>query len=1163
MKSGSGGHQRRWPDEVFVLQAESRKGLIDRSADVAASLEAAGNIDLKDLAFTLNSEAALPNATHLSIVAASVSDLRARLGDVREKLSDPQCRRIRSRGIYFFEQPVGCQGKVAFLFPGEGAQYPLMLADVCMQFPAARAWFDLVDRAFIGHDRGFLPSELVFPRGVPDDTTAANLWNMDAAVETVFAANQALLTVLNGLNVRPHMVAGHSSGDYSALLAAGRIAVSGDEQLVQHIRALNAVYEELAALGEIPKASLLAVGTVRPEILTRLIDDNAPDLTVALDNCPQQVVLCGSEVAIDRAARQLANEGAVTERLPFGRPYHTPLFSSFTDPLRLFFDRLDIAAPAVEVYSCATATPYPDDALEFRELAVAQWTRPVRFRDTIEAMYESGARVFVEVGPRGNLTGFVENTLRGRAAVAVATNTLQRRGLTQLNHAVGLLRAQGVLVNTDFLYARRAPRRLTLDRLGMTEETGSAGDVKLSLRLPRLRLTSSQIPHAGASSTQSLPLPSSSVEGSVHPDASQPASPHPGSAHPDASPPRAPAGTHARVMQEYFNTMEEFLRVEREVMQAAFARRPSASVERAEPAIASSQITLPFIDRVVSINPGRDAVAVCELTLDEHRFLRDHTLGASVSSFDSDLIGLPVLPLAVSIEMVAEAAALLCPGLLVVGVRNVRAHRWIVLEKECLTLRMTAVAEGVPNEVRVQMYEDGAEHGAASDAAGCLVEATIVFDSCYPPAERGEAFPLRDESSSKWRVREMYGRTGMFHGPAFQLVESIDRSGREGSEATFVGRASAGWFRRTSTPAFLLDPMVLDAMGQVVGYWVGDRFERGLSVFPVRLARLEVRSAALASGDKARCRVRVTHVDDDVIRSDIDVVGADGTVKCRMNQWEDRRLDLPQRFYDFRIAPHEVLLSDEWPDALEGLAIAGASSACRHRLPRALMEGHGGIWLRVIAYLVLGRDERRQWQQLSAAPMQRRLDWLAGRIAAKDAVRLLFKQQLGLLRPADIEIYSDQNGRPRVRGPWMNVASHAPHVTIAHSGDEALAIAIDGAACDGIGVDIERVGRVGELVRTAAFTGDESRWLAAIDDTERPEWATRIWCAKEAVGKALGCGMPNGGRDLEVCDVDRGRGVMSLAVRGSLERERRDLSGRPIVACTASEGTVVTAAAVV
>src|SRR4029077_18795902 len=183
-----------------------------------------------------------------------VGDLRARVTEAREKLSAPRCRRIRdARGIYFFEEPLASQGKVAFLFPGEGAQYPRMLADVCMHFPDARGWFDLMDRAFVDHARDYLPSELVFPPGGADDDGDARLWSMDGAVETVFAANQALLAVLTQLDVRPHMIAGHSSGDYSALLAAGCLAIAGDDQLEEHIRALNAVYEAFAAREEMPR----------------------------------------------------------------------------------------------------------------------------------------------------------------------------------------------------------------------------------------------------------------------------------------------------------------------------------------------------------------------------------------------------------------------------------------------------------------------------------------------------------------------------------------------------------------------------------------------------------------------------------------------------------------------------------------------------------------------------------------------------------------------------------------------------------------------------------------------------------------------------------------------------------------------------------------------
>ena len=105
----------------------------------------------------------------------------------------------------------------------------------------------------------------------------------------------------------------------------------------------------------------------------------------------------------------------------------------------------------------------PDAPDEIRRLAVGQWTRPVAFRDTIEAMYRDGLRVFVDVGARGNLCGYVEDILRGRPAFAVAANLPRRSGTAQLNHLVASLFAQGLALDASYLYARRRPRRVDLD----------------------------------------------------------------------------------------------------------------------------------------------------------------------------------------------------------------------------------------------------------------------------------------------------------------------------------------------------------------------------------------------------------------------------------------------------------------------------------------------------------------------------------------------------------------------------------------------------------------------------------------------------------------------------------------------------------------------------
>src|SRR5262249_55949519 len=124
------------------------------------------------------------------------------------------------------------------------------------------------------------------------------------------------------------------------------------------------------------------------------------------------------------------------------------------------FAGLKFRTPEVPVYSCATRERMPADPEAIRALAIAQWTRTVAFRETVEAMYADGLRLFIDVGSRGNLAGFVQDTLRGRPAFTIAANLPRRSGLTQLNHLVAALFAQGVAIRPEFLYARRHPRRI-------------------------------------------------------------------------------------------------------------------------------------------------------------------------------------------------------------------------------------------------------------------------------------------------------------------------------------------------------------------------------------------------------------------------------------------------------------------------------------------------------------------------------------------------------------------------------------------------------------------------------------------------------------------------------------------------------------------------------
>src|SRR5262245_26982153 len=116
-----------WETEAIVLRGDDRARLVEVARALDAHLEQHPQTAFADLAFTLNREVA-PGGSRLALVARTVAELRTRLARALDKLADPACEQVRdTSGIYWFAQPLGLEGKVAFLFPGEGAQYPGML----------------------------------------------------------------------------------------------------------------------------------------------------------------------------------------------------------------------------------------------------------------------------------------------------------------------------------------------------------------------------------------------------------------------------------------------------------------------------------------------------------------------------------------------------------------------------------------------------------------------------------------------------------------------------------------------------------------------------------------------------------------------------------------------------------------------------------------------------------------------------------------------------------------------------------------------------------------------------------------------------------------------------------------------------------------------------
>jgi len=874
-----------------------------------------------------------------------------------------------------------------------------MLGDLCVHLPEVRAVFDLMDRAYENHPRDYLPSDVIFPPpfGSPSQD---RLYNMDSGAETVFCANQAMYALIEKLGIRADAMVGHSTGEHSALLASRVVEVADDEELIQHILGVYEVFDKLNATSDIPEAVLLAVAGADHAFLERQVEASNGELYIALDNCIHQVVLCGHETVIDKLVALLTPKGAICQKLPFARAYHTPWFEVFSKPLKQHFDRLRIGSSQTALYSCVTAGPYPHDPEEIRSLAAVQWSSTVRFRETIEGMHRDGVRLFLEIGPKSNLTGFTDDVLRSKPHAAIPTNVHHRSGIVQLHHALGQLVAHGLNPNLAHLYARRAPRPIT-------EKIKPKRMLALGTGIQPARLpTDFILPKAEIKTPAPIPQPLA------------PAAP-------------APRDQRASVMQEHLSTMQQLVATQQQVMAAYLAARQGR-------AAAAPQSVRPFFQEVVDNTPGVRAIALHHFSAEREVIFHHHALGRDVSIEDPTLRGLTLVPLTVTMEMLAEGGALLAPGKLFIGMRDIRASRWITLEKPDYTIEATA-KQIAPGEIHVALREAG----AANALRPILAEAITIFADRYPDAGPPRPFVLENEKQSAWVPDQLY-RTGMFHGYMMQGTQSVERAGRNGCSATLAALPHNELFQANPQPAFLFDPVLLDAAGQVVAYWFWEAIEKGTDLFPYRVGAFRGYAPAPPAGSQLECRVIRRFESDAVIHSDIEVLDRAGKVYYRLDNWETRRFPQPPRFLRLRIDPRATYIATPWKEPAAGKR---GVKCCRvEDLPQAFLESSHSVWLKTLAYLVLSRRERAVWDAMEATP-KLRYDWLLARCAAKDAVRMLIEERFGeKLCAADVEIGSDGTS---VDGAWKQRLGLNPAVRLAPGMGAAVA-ALDQADLAGI-----------------------------------------------------------------------------------------------------------------
>jgi [acyl-carrier-protein] S-malonyltransferase len=276
-------------------------------------------------------------------------------------------------------------GQLALLFPGQGSQTADMREAVESHRP------DLVELA---------ASE------VSDDLFERAAEGTRWAQPAIFCAALAGYEVLKQ-RYEPNLMAGHSLGEITALVAADALDAADGLRLVA---ARGRLMQEARGGG------MVAVRVREREPIEEVAADTG--LTIANDNAPDQLVLSGATEALDRAEELLRERKVRAKRLPVGGAFHSPLMEPAVAPYREVVERTEFREPRVPVLSCVTAAPFGDDV---QERLVQALTSPVRWTGVMTALQELGATRYVETGPGRVLTNLVRKSLDGVEAEAPLT----------------------------------------------------------------------------------------------------------------------------------------------------------------------------------------------------------------------------------------------------------------------------------------------------------------------------------------------------------------------------------------------------------------------------------------------------------------------------------------------------------------------------------------------------------------------------------------------------------------------------------------------------------------------------------------------------------------------------------------------------------------------
>ena len=465
-----------WPCELFVWKSNDRDSLIADLEKFQCQIEAADDLTLRELAFSTTHQSHVIGKAALSIVPTSLSELAESVRRVLKELREPMGTNLGPNIFLRIEEtPIVPRGNLAFLFPGQGAQYPypalettLFIREIAETVKAADAAFDgLFEMRF---SKYFYPAR---PISTEEKKQAAErLSQTQIAQPAIGVISCGYLDFLRRLKIVPDAVAGHSYGEYTALHAAGALT-RADFLRLSYLRG-----QTMAAACEKTPGAMAAVVSSREEVSKIL---QGTGIRIANHNSPRQTVITGPKPEIEDILEKLRATGISSKLLPVAGAFHSPLMNDAQRPLAEAIAIVPMAEPRCAVFSNTTGLAYPRATEEIRECLSRQMLSSVEFVREIEAMYDAGARIFLEVGPKAILSSLVEDILKGRPDFVSLAVDPARGSLRGLLQTLGKLFVQGVDLDVSQLLIGRTARRLDSElELANRSSQGKAPQWRLS-----------------------------------------------------------------------------------------------------------------------------------------------------------------------------------------------------------------------------------------------------------------------------------------------------------------------------------------------------------------------------------------------------------------------------------------------------------------------------------------------------------------------------------------------------------------------------------------------------------------------------------------------------------------------------------------------------------